>query len=255
MLSAKKTKKELKDEAKARETLEALRRGGHQGPPNKQDAKAEEWATWLTQETKKYKGEARQCVQEHESQAKVKRTNKMVKEYWSNQKQYHKKIYRAAQENGRTPSSGIQAMKEREEKLATGEQRIADTLMEHLEASAPYNMQQRDDREVGGFPWSDDSREDHVVTGPRPTITTDHLGVHKEAYLRAVYGMNNNKAPGPTRVSNEILKHMPEEFHDQLHRLMQEMWRNKHVPTNWKEGTFCLHHKKNDPTEQRTTGR
>ncbi len=102
-----------------------------------------------------------------------------------------------------------------------------------------------------GFPWADTSREDHLTKGPRPRITMDHLGIHKENYDTAVYEMNNNKAPGPTRVPNEVLKYMPAGFHDELHALMQEMWANRHVPTNWKAGIFCFHHKKNDPTEQK----
>jgi len=32
---------------------------------------------------------------------------------------------------------------------------------------------------------------------------------------------------------------------------MQEMWANRHTPVSWKTGTFCFHHKKNDPTEQK----
>ncbi|KAK3279625.1 hypothetical protein CYMTET_12487 [Cymbomonas tetramitiformis] len=104
MLSMKKTKKELKDEVRTRETLEALRKGGQQGPSNKQTATPEEWAAWLTQEANKYRAEARQCVQEHEQERKQKRTNRIVREYWSNQKQYHKKIYQAAQTNGHAPT-------------------------------------------------------------------------------------------------------------------------------------------------------
>ncbi len=52
-------------------------------------------------------------------------------------------------------------------------------------------------------------------------------------------------------VQNEIIKHLPDEFHELLYTLMTQMWTHRHVPLSWKKGYFCFHHKKGDVTNQK----
>ncbi|KAK3280534.1 hypothetical protein CYMTET_11628 [Cymbomonas tetramitiformis] len=184
----KQTKRHLRNPHTEHGTLQSLKEGEMKGPTDRDNADAKEWVSWLTEEAKKERSAAHEVVKQHWKRAKQRHNDKTVKEYWNNQKRYHKRIYAKAQETGHAPTANIQALQDRE----------------------------------GSLP----------------------------GYSKAVHTLNNNKAPGPTRTPNEILKYMPEDFHDALHALMLEMWNSKHVPLTWKKGTFCFHHKKGDVTLQ-----
>ena len=54
----------------------------------------------------------------------------------------------------------------------------------------------------------------------------------------------NGKAPCPDGIPNEMLKHLPEEVHQVIHKLFILMWMTGTTPKAWKESQTVLLHKK-----------
>eukprot|EP00854_Cymbomonas_tetramitiformis_P004709 gene4709-biopygen4646 len=250
MRAHKKTKQQLRNPQTGHSTLQNLKEGEREGPTDRNNADAKEWVTWLTAEAKKERSAAHQVVKQHWKRTKQRHNDKTVREYWNNQKRYHKRIYAKAQETGHAPTANIQALRDREGNLAVGHMSIANALADHMAHSAPYKMEHRSPPDPSPPPWEDPAQKERLMKAPRPNPTGLDLTISRQGYSKAVHTLNTNKAPGPTRTPNEILKYMPEDFHDALHALMLEMWNSKHVPLTWKKGTFCFHHKKGDVTLQ-----
>ncbi|KAK3239766.1 hypothetical protein CYMTET_50334 [Cymbomonas tetramitiformis] len=246
----KKPKRQLRNPHTEHTTLRHLKEGETKGPTNRDNADTKEWVSWLTEEAKKERSTAHKVVKQHWKRAKQRHNDKTVREYWNNQKRYHKRIYAKAQETGHAPTANIQALQDREGNLTVGHKNIANALVDHMAHSAPYRMEHRSLPDLATPPWEDPAHKERLVKAPRPDPKGMDLTISRQGYSKAVHTLNNNKAPGPTRTPNEILKYMPEDFHDALHALMLEMWNSKHVPLTWKRGTFCFHHKKGDVTLQ-----
>eukprot|EP00854_Cymbomonas_tetramitiformis_P034240 gene34240-biopygen22004 len=219
MRTHKKAKQHLRNPHTEHSTLRDLKEGEMKGPTDRDNADAKEWVTWLTAKAKKERSAA----------------HKVVKQHWKRAKQRH---------NDKT------ALQDREGNLAVGHMNIANALADHMAHSAPYKMEHRSPPDPNPPPWEDPAHKERLIKAPRPDSTGLDLTISRQGYNKAVHTLNNNKAPGPTRTPNEILKYMPEDFHDALHALMLEMWNSKHVPLTWKKGTFCFHHKKGDVTLQ-----
>eukprot|EP00854_Cymbomonas_tetramitiformis_P004941 gene4941-biopygen4893 len=252
MRAYKKTKQQLRNAQTEQSTLQNLKEGEREGPADRDSADTKEWLKWLTDQAKKERSAAHQVVKQHWKQAKQRHNDKTVREYWNNQKRYHKRIYAKAQETGHAPTANIQALQDREGNLAVGHGKIADALADHMAHSAPYKMEHRSSPDPNPPPWEDPAQKERLVKAARPSTVVLDLTISRQGYSKAVHTLNNNKAPRPNRTPNEILKYMPEDFHDALHALMLEMWNSKHVPLTWilKRGTFCFHHKKGDVTLQ-----
>ena len=65
-------------------------------------------------------------------------------------------------------------------------------------------------------------------------------------YQAQLKHVSNNKQPGPDRIANELLKALPQEWHDTIHALFVIMWITGETPSAWKTSTTTLLHKKND---------
>jgi len=65
-------------------------------------------------------------------------------------------------------------------------------------------------------------------------------------YQAQLKHISNNKQPGPDRIANELLKALPQEWHDTIHALFVIMWVTGETPSSWKTSTTTLLHKKND---------
>eukprot|EP00854_Cymbomonas_tetramitiformis_P022104 gene22104-biopygen22811 len=126
---------------------------------------------------------------------------------------------------------------------------------EHMARSAPYKMQEPEKGLMGAPPWLDEKYKNYMQENrcTRPDQTKVNLiRVDKEAYRQAVRKMKTNKAAGPMGIQNEILKQMPDRFHEQLCELMQLMWVHRHTPLPWKKGYFfSFHYKQGDVTQQK----
>ena len=59
----------------------------------------------------------------------------------------------------------------------------------------------------------------------------------------------NNKAPGPDKIPNIILKNMPENFHKLLFLFFSHCYKQHQIPTSWKTSLTILLYKKGDPSQ------
>ena len=98
---------------------------------------------------------------------------------------------------------------------------------------------------VRDYPWE---------KGPNPMKMrkANSTATMMEGYTREVYNehlrrLPNNKAAGPDGVPNEILKIMPEAFHDAMHALLIHVGGSGKTPTSWKTSNTILLYKKGDP--------
>jgi hypothetical protein len=70
---------------------------------------------------------------------------------------------------------------------------------------------------------------------------------NKLVYNSAHSGLATRKKPWPDGVYNEVLKHLPESFHEILHRSFVQLWRLSKTPDSWKTALVVLLYKKDDP--------
>ncbi|KAK3264600.1 hypothetical protein CYMTET_26673 [Cymbomonas tetramitiformis] len=211
------------------------------------------WEQWEREQKKLATNEARKCIKEHEVNRKQKTRMKMREGYWGNIKHYHKLIYKKEIENGTAPAATIQAMETIQGELVVGHQKVAQAMGEHIARSEPYKMKEPEKGLKNTPPWLDERYKNYMKENQctRPDQTKVNLKVDKEAYRQAVKKMKTNKAAGPMGIQNEILKQMPDRFHDQLCELMKLMWEHRHTPLPWKKGYFCFHHKQGEVTKQK----
>ena len=70
----------------------------------------------------------------------------------------------------------------------------------------------------------------------------------RECYDRCLSQAQNRRSPGPNGIPNEILKHLPQEFHDMLYDAFRLFLLTGHAPPSWKHSETILLHKSGDPT-------
>ena len=70
----------------------------------------------------------------------------------------------------------------------------------------------------------------------------------RNLYNTVVYKLAGGTQPGPYGVPNDVLKHMPSEWHDLLHRIFQLAWITGRMPRGWKQSITVPLYKKGDPT-------
>ena len=96
---------------------------------------------------------------------------------------------------------------------------------------------------AGDVPWARDTdhRADDHFDLPK---VSDRISVNYRVghlYNRSIYDYSKNKlpgrkAPGVDGVPNEVLKHMPKVFHDNVHALFVYLWEQRVTPKQWKRG-------------------
>ena len=59
--------------------------------------------------------------------------------------------------------------------------------------------------------------------------------------------LTNNKAPGPDGIVNELLKALPLEYQQTMHKLLIIMWATGITPTNWKSSETILIYEEKGP--------
>ena len=70
----------------------------------------------------------------------------------------------------------------------------------------------------------------------------------KEAFTRCLFSMHNRRAAGPNGIPAEILKHLPQEYHNLLYDACCLYLETGQAPPSWKHSETILLHKKGDPT-------
>ena len=110
-----------------------------------------------------------------------------------------------------------------------------------------------EDREPGfKYPWERPENPDNFKLELPPDLadprTSDllQLMMTPGTYWDRVRHMKRSKAPGPDRIPNELLKTLPDQWHNMIHNLFIIMWITGHTPSDWTESTTILLYKKGD---------
>ena len=76
-----------------------------------------------------------------------------------------------------------------------------------------------------------------------------HQYFDRITYDTCLKHLANNKTPGPDKIPNAILKHMPESFQELLYLFFTHCYKQKQIPTSWKISLTILLYKKGDPSQ------
>ena len=85
------------------------------------------------------------------------------------------------------------------------------------------------------FPWdpTNSPTQNKLLTDTGGTNTTLGDRYNKEIYRDSLARLPNGKSAGPDFIPNEVLKWLPEQFHDMLHRLFVQQWKHKYKNLCW----------------------
>jgi hypothetical protein len=70
----------------------------------------------------------------------------------------------------------------------------------------------------------------------------------KQRFLTAVRMLSNGKQPGPDGIPNELIKHLPDDWHTLIHNVFILMWVLGKCPSSWKLSHTIMLYRKGDPT-------
>ncbi|KAK3242267.1 hypothetical protein CYMTET_48024 [Cymbomonas tetramitiformis] len=88
------------------------------------------------------------------------------------------------------------ALGDRQGKLPVGPGVVAHILIDHLAHSKPHKMEHRDTDEPATPSWTDPTQPEYLRKAQRPRIESiEPMTISREGYSKAVYELNNNKAP------------------------------------------------------------
>ena len=100
---------------------------------------------------------------------------------------------------------------------------------------------------VRQYPWHD--LEGFTIDQRGEPQTPLHTYFDQETYDFCLKNLGNNKAPGPYKIPNSILKNMPPRFHKLLFLFFKHCYKQKQIPASWKTNLTFLLYKKGDPSQ------
>jgi ribonuclease HI len=110
-----------------------------------------------------------------------------------------------------------------------------------------------EEREPGfTYPFERAENPDNFKLGPSPGCadpkSADLLEIVMDqcTFKGRLSHCGRNKMPGPDRIPNELLKSLPDIWHETIHDLFVIMWITGRTPSSWTESTTILLHKKGD---------
>eukprot|EP00983_Pelagomonas_calceolata_P056749 1144735-Pelagomonas_calceolata.AAC.3 len=71
----------------------------------------------------------------------------------------------------------------------------------------------------------------------------------KSSFNGCIKSLSNNKSPGPDGIVNKILRMLPHEFQESIHKLYIIMWATHLTPVSWKTSDTILTDKNREETE------
>ena len=95
---------------------------------------------------------------------------------------------------------------------------------------------------VQQYPWHD--LDGYTIDKRGEPQTPLHTYFDQETYDFCLKNLSNNKAPGPDKISNSILKNMPARFHKLLFLFFKHCYKQKQIPASWKTSLTVLLYKK-----------
>lgn len=112
------------------------------------------------------------------------------------------------------------------------------------------------------WPWQQTGAKDPFTLTTPAIQHVKHRTLLEDVLQRSLYeeaknSLANGKQAGPDGIPNELIKHLPEEWHYTIHTLFTLLWVTGTTPAQWKESyTVMLHKKGNtqDPSNYRPVG-
>ncbi|KAK3249456.1 hypothetical protein CYMTET_41113 [Cymbomonas tetramitiformis] len=199
---------------------------------------------WAESEMRRFRQEAKSVIKDHKAETWETFVQKFRSNYYRMKKSAHRFVFR---DRDALPKGRTLGIWDRNNKMAVGAVATAEAFSGHMAHSDPYCFEHpRTDQLDEEMPWLAAEAPDSMKPGQRPRKTELGSRLTIELYRQIVKRLPNGKAAGPDAVPNEILKAMPEEFHEVLFSLMRAMWKAGITPGTWKLGTFVYLHKKGD---------
>ncbi len=103
------------------------------------------------------------------------------------------------------------------------------------------------------YPWEKPGALDHFrlethveKAGFGHMDLDDHIK-NPVLFQRCLRNTKLGKVPGPDGVCNEILRYLPEQLQQAIHKMFILMWMTRHTPDKWKQSHTLLLYKKGDP--------
>lgn len=100
------------------------------------------------------------------------------------------------------------------------------------------------------YPWMDQQCEDHFLL-ETPITRAENDTQRRREWLHSsildscslqecIQPLTNNKTPGPDGIANELLKHLPQEYKESIHKLFIIMCATGRTPKTWKKRDTVL---------------
>ncbi|KAJ9513715.1 hypothetical protein QJQ45_015469 [Haematococcus lacustris] len=100
------------------------------------------------------------------------------------------------------------------------------------------------DTQTRNYPWARAKADDPFTMHTCNNIHWMHTTImDKASFQECLSRLAGGKAPGPDGIENEIIKMLPWEMRDTIHRLFIIMWATGCTPTTWKTSDTCLLYK------------
>ena len=181
----------------------------------------------------------RKILETHDKDRRVRRTRHFRYMLETNPKKAHRYIFESGEQK---PLDHV--------KLSTGEVSV-DPERVIQEVERVYGERQKpvvDPQDARRFPW-DAGRATGDTLIRSSGGGTDKISerYNKHVFKDCMSRLPGWKAPGPDGVPNEVIKMMPQNFHEALHTLFTMMLAEGVTPDQWKDDVTVLLYKKGDP--------
>jgi len=222
-------------------------------PPQTTDTAA--WAQWkdgCKRQQQKAKDDAAKLRDQDKQSSLSKAKRRLQTQYLTQRKQVHQKIF------GKTgTAAGFTALEDKETgRVMNGSAEIREHVFEYFQKQAKPVFGPKTGMESlktpTTYPWQRGGCEGldsfNMQTGvgdpdSKPVPVLQHVQKYN-MFLDAIRRLKNGKQPGPDGVPNELIKHLPDNVHQAIHKLLIVMWATGHTPKQWKESSTILLHKK-----------
>ena len=213
---------------------------------SKHDMIIGEWITALTTILRETKSKSMAILKAHNSRKALEYSMRMDRELRYSTKQAHRKIFAAKGER-----HNLDAVKLANGTVSTDQATIMEETIKHFTNTSTSTVPPQ---QATNFPWMDSTdpfTKDHFTLPKVSSRIPANFKVGSlyniKVYYETLYNLPGRKTPGKDGVPNEVLKHLPEEFHQAIHSLFVLMWQQAITPTEWKTALTILLYKKDDP--------
>ena len=207
------------------------------------------WINEIATIAKTAKKQARDITTKYTKECILKAVSKYRQLYEKSPKKVNRKVFKNSE------TSPLDSIIDRQNNILTNPEDIATEI--HIQQSisnrptVPTCKHQTSHPQyctcnVRQYPWHD---LDGFIIDRRgePQIPL-HTYFDQETYDLCLKNLGNNKAPGPDKIPNSILKNMPPRFHKLLFLFFKHCYKQKQIPASWKTSLTVLLYKKGNPS-------